>query len=359
MVCLTHVRLAPPPLLFKPVDPVAVALAVDDIHLAVAVHVVADDRKARVLHLPVAMPLPLILVGIDLLEPAVRRKDVCLAVAVDIGHADAVPILRAPAHVVHLGLGSGEVDPQNTHVAVVPEDQIGLAVAVDVGHPAALRVVAVGDEVPLPLRAELPRILPPEDAVGHPAGSDHVGQPIVIHVDRPLAAVGDELVHHAHFAILVPLPLAALRTRVFIPIRPTQNVRSPVAVHVQRSDALGVIRAQAMDKECSLLHAARSRSPLEVVLVVGCAGGCAPAANVKIAAAKAKQAAKRLIRNKDWCIESHFIRQFSSRAILKYRGRHPQDKSRAGVALREAFSETDDGSLSVHSQKRSPYGDCR
>src|ERR1039458_145892 len=62
-------------LLFKPVDSIAVALAVDHIHLAVVVHVVADDRKARVLHLPVAMPLPLILVGIDLLEPSVRRKN--------------------------------------------------------------------------------------------------------------------------------------------------------------------------------------------------------------------------------------------------------------------------------------------
>src|SRR5580658_10158639 len=115
--------------LLQPIKPVAVAVAVDDVGFAIAVHVVADDGKARVAHLPVAVPLPLIVIGVDLAEPAAGRENVHFAVAIDVGHAYAVPVLRAGADVMYFGFGSGEVDPQKTHVAVVGEDQIGLAVA--------------------------------------------------------------------------------------------------------------------------------------------------------------------------------------------------------------------------------------
>ena len=122
MVCLTQCAVGAAPLLLKPVEPVAVALAVDHVHLAVVVHVVADDRKSGVLHLPVAMPLPLILVGIDLLEPAVWSKDVGLAVAVDIRHADAVPILlQRPPTWCTLGSGPEKSIHMIAHVAVMGE----------------------------------------------------------------------------------------------------------------------------------------------------------------------------------------------------------------------------------------------
>ena len=54
----------------------------------------------------------------------------------------------------------------------------------------------------------------------------------MINVNDPLAAVRDELIHHADFAILVSRPFAALRTRVFIPICAAHNVRAPIVVHV-------------------------------------------------------------------------------------------------------------------------------
>ncbi len=83
--------------MLQPVEPVAVALAVDEVHLAVVVDVVAEDGKAGVAEVPVRVPLPLVVVGVDLLEPAVGCEDVGLAVAVDVGDADAVAILFSAA----------------------------------------------------------------------------------------------------------------------------------------------------------------------------------------------------------------------------------------------------------------------
>src|ERR1700721_2294038 len=46
----------------------------DDIHLAVAIHVVADDRESGFLQIPIAVPLPFVMIGVDIFEPAVRRE---------------------------------------------------------------------------------------------------------------------------------------------------------------------------------------------------------------------------------------------------------------------------------------------
>ncbi len=79
--------------LLEPVETVAVALTVDEVEFAVVVDVVAEDGKAGVAEVPVAVPLPLVVVGVDLLEPAVGGEDVGFAVAVDVGDADAVAVL--------------------------------------------------------------------------------------------------------------------------------------------------------------------------------------------------------------------------------------------------------------------------
>ncbi len=112
MVCLIQCTAQAIALLLKPIKPVAVPLAINDVGFAVAVHVVADDRETRVVHLPVGMPLPLVGIGIDLTQPAIGRKNVGLAVAIDIGHAGAVPVVLTRARVMHLWLGTGEIDPQ-------------------------------------------------------------------------------------------------------------------------------------------------------------------------------------------------------------------------------------------------------
>ncbi len=136
--------------LFEPVEAVAVALAVDQVELAVVVDVVAEDGKAGVAELPVPVPLPLVVVGVDLLEPAVGGEHVGFAVAVDVGDADAVAVLLAAAEVMDARLVFAEVDPEDAGAVVVGESDVGLAVAVDVAERAALGVEAVGDLFRLP-----------------------------------------------------------------------------------------------------------------------------------------------------------------------------------------------------------------
>jgi hypothetical protein len=94
--------------LFEPVEAVAMALSVDEIELAVVIDVIAEDGEAGVAEIPVAVPLPLVVVGVDVLEPAKGGEDVGLAVAVDVGDADAVTVLMFAADVMDPGLGSGK-----------------------------------------------------------------------------------------------------------------------------------------------------------------------------------------------------------------------------------------------------------
>ncbi len=152
------------------------------------------------------MPLPLIVVRIDILEPAKRSEKIDLSISVHVRHADPVAILLFTAYVMNLGLALGKVDPDNSGVVVVCERNIGFAVAVDVGKCAALGVVAIRDQMSLPHRVRALRVLVPPESVDHPPSRDHVGRSIVIHVDGPFAAVGDELPQDADGAILMTLP---------------------------------------------------------------------------------------------------------------------------------------------------------
>ncbi len=123
------------------------------------------------------------------------------------------------------------------------EDQVGRAIAVDVRHPAAFGVIAVGNQVALPLDAQLFGILVPEHAIEHPAGRHHVGRAIVVHIHRPLAAVGDKLTQCARLPVLVAFPLATLRAGILIPICTAENIGAAIAVHVEGGDTFRMVRA--------------------------------------------------------------------------------------------------------------------
>ena len=132
------------------------------------------------------------------------------------------------------------------------ESEIGLAVAVDVGEGSALGVIAVGDLLCLPHGAGRwlgSGVAIPPEAVGDPAGSDKIGQAIVVDVNDPLAAVGDELIVDADGAELVPLPLAAVRAGIFIPVSAAEQIGEAVAIHVQQRDAFGMVVAETMRKK--------------------------------------------------------------------------------------------------------------
>ena len=256
MVCLTQWRLAPLSLLFQPIEAVAVALAVDDVHLAVVDHVVADDGESGVAQVPVGVPLPL-----SLSASICRNQPVGVRMsALPSPSTSATPMpwpsCCAAAHVMHLGLGAGEVDPQNAGVVVVGEDQVGLAVAVDVGHPAALGVVAVGDEVALPHRRpalpgfsyhQMPLVIQPAVTTS--------GQPswLTSTVHSPQSETNSLV--DADLAVLVALPLAAVGAGILIPVGAAEDVEVAVAVHVEGGDAFGVVGAELMDEEGGLGNA--------------------------------------------------------------------------------------------------------
>ena len=126
------------------------AAAVDDVHFAVVVHVVADDRESGFAQVPFAMPFPFVVVGVDVLEPAVRCEHVHFTVAVNVSHADAVAILIVAPDVMDFWFRPGEIDPNHTRAPVVSQREIRLAVAIDVSHPAALGLDRVRDQMLLP-----------------------------------------------------------------------------------------------------------------------------------------------------------------------------------------------------------------
>src|SRR5208337_935118 len=236
-------------LLLQPVKAVAVTLSVDDVRLAIVIYVIADNRKTGIAQLPIRMPLPLILIGINIFEPSIGSEDIGLAIAIDIGDSDTVAVLLLAAHVVHLGLRSGEVHPQNAGVVVVSQREIGLAVAVDVAQRAAFGVIAVHDKVTLPHHIRLSGILIPPQTVRHPACGHHIGLAIVVHIECPLAAIGDEFAHYANSPKLMPLPFAAQRSGILVPVGSAENVGPSVAVHVHRSDTFGVVGTQPVDEK--------------------------------------------------------------------------------------------------------------
>src|ERR1035437_3456201 len=81
-------------LLLQPEQAVAVAFTVNNVHLAVIVHVVTQDRKSCVTQIPVRMPFPFVMVGINIFKPAVGSQYVGLAIAIYIGNAGAVAVFR-------------------------------------------------------------------------------------------------------------------------------------------------------------------------------------------------------------------------------------------------------------------------
>jgi len=84
-------------LLLQPVESIAVALTVDDVHFAVIIDVIANDGKSSVTEIPVRVPLPLIVISVDLSKPSIGRQDIRLAISVHIGnsiHGRPAPFLR-------------------------------------------------------------------------------------------------------------------------------------------------------------------------------------------------------------------------------------------------------------------------
>src|SRR5208337_2781577 len=90
------------------------------------------------------------------------------------------------------------------------------------------------------------RIFIPPEAVALPADGNEVHGTIVIHIDGPFAAIGNEFAGDFHSAVLVTFPLATLWAGIFVPICAADDIEFAVAIHVDEGDTFGVIGAQTV-----------------------------------------------------------------------------------------------------------------
>src|SRR5690242_20667185 len=79
-------------LLLEPIQPVAVSATEDKVDFPILVHVIANDRESGITQFPLRMPFPLIIFGVYVLQPAVRSKNVGLAVSINVGNTNAMPV---------------------------------------------------------------------------------------------------------------------------------------------------------------------------------------------------------------------------------------------------------------------------
>jgi len=135
------------------------------------------------------MPLPLVVVGVDIPEPTIRSENVGLPIAVHICDANAMPVPLFLSNMMNLRFSAREIDPQNSRVIVVSQDEIRFAITVDVAGRSALCVIAVCDEVALPHHSRYFRILIPPQPVLHPSRRHNIGSAIMVYVERPFSAI--------------------------------------------------------------------------------------------------------------------------------------------------------------------------
>src|SRR5258708_4811777 len=135
-----------------------------------------------------------------------------------------------------------------------------IAVAIDISEGAALSSEAIRDLLGLPHGAVCdgfrPGVAIPPEAVRDPTGGNEIRQTVVIDVHDPFAAVGDEFVVNAHSSELMLLPLAAIGTRILIPVSAAEQIRKAVAIHVEHRDTLGVVGAETMGRKSNARLAA-------------------------------------------------------------------------------------------------------
>ena len=86
----------------------------------------------------------------------------------------------------------------------------------------------------------------------------------MIHIDGPLAAIGYEFTDDFYGAVLVPLPFAALRTRIFVPVSAAKNVGPPISVHIRGSNSFRMVVTELMNQICGLRHIARGVPPFGI-----------------------------------------------------------------------------------------------
>src|SRR5947209_10734761 len=159
---------------------------------------------------------------------------------------------------MHFRVRPGEIDPDDSRTSVVRQSKFRLPVAIQVRHPAALSFDRMRDQVTLPHDVGLLRILVPIETIGHPPDRHYIRCTVMVHIDCPLATVRDKLAYDFYGPVLAHLPLSTLRTRILVPECTAQDVRKSSSVHVESSDASGMIGPEPVDEESGLWLVSRS-----------------------------------------------------------------------------------------------------
>src|SRR5579863_4790113 len=215
------------------------AVTVDQVHLPVVVHIVAEDRKPAVTQLPFRKPFPFVSGRIDVAKPSVNGKDVGLPITVHVRHTTAVPVLVTTTELVSHRLRATKADPKKALASVMCGEQLVLAVAIHIRLDHAFGISRVTDEVGLPHLPSGLRVLKPPYSVVLPRRRDEIERAVVVHVDGKLGTVRDvlrpeRLVLHCppvrkgrrdgrDLAVLVALPFSPTRPGILVPVGTAAN----------------------------------------------------------------------------------------------------------------------------------------
>ena len=200
----------------------------DDVGPPVAVDVQHVD-EARRAELEIGVPLPLAGARVRRrLEPALGRDDVDAAVAVDVARADAVAegfraddVLHEAAVFMLIPRGG------RVRAAILRQDAVLLAAVREVHQERELDEVALVDNVFLPRRAGLARILHPHQLVLEAVGGDDVHFAVAVHIQRQIRENIDVTGDVGDVAEFVRRPLGR-----FVPILAGDDIELAVSIDV-------------------------------------------------------------------------------------------------------------------------------
>src|SRR5438552_18246530 len=193
-------------------------------------------------------------------------ENVCLSIAVDISHADAVTVLVMSADVMDRGFGSRKTNPKEALSSVVRGNKLHLTVAVDITLHNTFRLLGVAYEVGFPYLAQSARVFEPPHSVVLPRGGHQIQSAIVIHVNCELTVIwhefsperlisylgdfgGSAWEKRCEIAKFVALPLSPYEAGVLVPVCSAGDVRFAVAIHVYDGKPFRMVRPEPVRKK--------------------------------------------------------------------------------------------------------------
>src|SRR5579884_3111327 len=99
----------------------------------------------------------------------------------------------------------------------------------------------MSDEVFRPGHVYFLWIFIPPNTIGLPSDRDNVRRPVVVYVNDPLPAIGNEFSNDISRPVLMPLPFADCISRIFVPIGTAKKIRPSVAVRIENRNSFCMV----------------------------------------------------------------------------------------------------------------------